>query len=59
MFVEIVEINVQVVAHQQMLLILFGFVGSATENTIQNAHVVVNLKEDKLEQVKSAIPVTR
>jgi hypothetical protein len=59
MLVEIAEIYVQHVVLKPMLLILFGFVWIARENTIQNAHVVVILKEDKLEQVKYAILVTR
>jgi hypothetical protein len=58
-FVEIVEINVQVVAHQQMLLILFGSVWIAIENIIQNVHVVAKLKKEMLEQVRSVILATR
>ena len=59
MFVETVEINVQNVVRQQMPLILFGSVWIATENIIQNAHVVGKLKKVPLDLVKSAIPAIK
>ena len=59
MFVEIVEINVPHVVHQQIPLIPFGFVWIVIENIIQNVHVAAKLKKDNLELVRSAIPVIR
>ena len=59
MFVEIVEINVPHVVHQQIPLILFGFVWIVIENIIQNVLVADKPKKDKSELVRFAIPVIR
>ena len=47
------------IIYQLILLILFGYALIVTNNSVQNAHAVVKLKKDLLEQVKSAILVIK